>query len=186
MDNVTQRAIDIIVSSYRKGGKVLVCGNGGSAADADHIVGELMKGFLLKRPLPCELRQKLPPEMADKLQMPLRAINLSQHTALSTAFANDVDPALVFAQQVLGYADEGDVFIGISTSGNSYNILCAARVAKALGAATIGMTGADGGKMNGMFDLLIKSRETATHKVQEDHVELYHKICISVEKEIFR
>lgn len=179
-----------VINAYECGKKLLLCGNGGSCADSEHIAGELMKGFCKKRPLPVALLEKLKvaglaQEQARKLQMPLRAISLCGHTGLSTAFANDVDPALVFAQQVLGYADEGDIFIGMSTSGNAGNVLAAAAVARALGAVTVGLTGADGGAMNERFDYVVRVPETETYKIQELHLPIYHAMCLAAEEYFF-
>jgi D-sedoheptulose 7-phosphate isomerase len=183
------RAAALLVEAYRRGNKLLVCGNGGSAADADHIVGELMKSFVIKRPLPEELRDKLlrtDPElgrrMADALQVGYPAIALAQHSALVSAYANDADPVLVYAQQVLGYGKEGDVFLGISTSGNSKNVLAAAIAARALGLGVIGLTGAGGGKLRSWCDVCIDVPETETYKVQELHLPVYHGLCLAVEK----
>jgi len=186
-----EKACGIIISAYQNGGKVLTCGNGGSCADADHIVGELMKGFIKKRPLSDALKTGFSdlgaPELAEKLQTPLRAINLCSLPALSTAFANDVEPEYVYAQLALGFADRGDVFIGISTSGNARNVHFAALAAKAAGARLIGLTGADGGKMreSGLYDVLIRVPETVTHCIQEAHIAVYHAICIAVEEYFF-
>ena len=180
-----------MIDVYQNSGKVLVCGNGGSCADADHITGELMKSFALPRPLSASLQAKLKdlsePDLAKKLQTPLRAINLCSMSALSTAFANDVEPDYVFAQLALGYTDSGDVFIGISTGGNSKSVHFAAVTAKAAGAKLIGMTGADGGKMHesGIYDVLIKAPEKITHFIQEEHIAIYHAICLTLEDEFF-
>lgn len=186
-----EKACEIIISVYKNGGKLLVCGNGGSCADADHITGELMKGFIKKRPLSGELKSRLAEmgdsRLAEKLQTPLRAVNLCSMPALSTAFANDVDPDYIYAQLALGYADPGDVFIGISTSGNAKNVNCAALTSKALDAKLIGLTGKDGGKMNenGLYDVLIKVPETETFLIQELHIAVYHVICLVVEDVFF-
>ena len=181
-----------IISCYKADGTVLLCGNGGSCADAQHIAGELMKGFCKKRPLSDPSREKLMSAdsklgsiLADKLQAPLRAICLDGLPSLSTAFANDVDPLLTFAQQVFAYAKENDVFIGISTSGNAKNILAAAVAAKAKGAYAIGMSGITGGKMNDAFDLVIRVPETETYRIQELHLPVYHAICLTVEEAFF-
>jgi len=184
-------ACELITNMYKNGGKVLVCGNGGSCADADHIVGELMKGFMRKRRLSAELRTKLSDlgelDLAEKLQTPLRAINLCSMPALSTAFANDVEPDYVFAQLALGYTDSGDVFIGISTGGNALNVHYAAATAKAAGAKLIGLTGTVGGKMyeSGLYDVLIRVPESVTHLIQETHIAVYHAVCLTVEDELF-
>jgi D-sedoheptulose 7-phosphate isomerase len=179
----------LLVEAYRRGNKLLVCGNGGSAADADHIVGELMKSFVVKRSLPEALRDKLlradpewGPRLAGSLQRGYPAIALTQHTALISAYANDADPVLVYAQQVLGYGREGDVFWGISTSGNSPNILAGAIAARALGLQVIGLTGAGGGKLRSYCDVCIDVPEQETYKAQELHLPVYHGICLAVEK----
>jgi D-sedoheptulose 7-phosphate isomerase len=183
------RAALLLVEAYRRGNKLLVCGNGGSAADADHIVGELMKSFVVPRPLPEELRNKIirtdseqGPRIADSLQLGYPAIALTQHTALISAYANDADPALVYAQQVLGYGREGDVFFGISTSGNSQNVVAAAITAKALALKVIGLTGAGGGKLRAYCDVCIDVPEKETYKAQELHLPVYHGLCLAVEK----
>ena len=181
-----------IINAYQNNKKVLVCGNGGSSADADHIVGELMKGFCKQRPLSSDIQnliKKTEPEkgeeIARKLQTPLRAINLSGHNALSTAFSNDVDPELIYAQLTLGYADKGDVFIGLSTSGNSKNVINASIVAKALGTITIGFTGKNKCEMDNLFDIIIHAPETETYKIQELHLPIYHAICLEFEEHFF-
>ena len=186
-----EKTCGLMISAYQNGGKVLVCGNGGSCADADHIVGELMKGFLKKRPLSSELKSRFAALggslLAEKLQTPLRAVNLCSLPALSTAFANDVESDYIFAQQALAYTDPGDVFIGISTGGNARNVCHAAVAAKALGAKLIGLTGADGGSMreSGLYDALVRAPESVTHQIQEAHVAIYHAVCLTVEDDLF-
>ncbi len=177
---------------FAEGGKVLLCGNGGSAADCDHIVGELMKGFRLKRRLGADLRSKLQAEedgvglaLAERLQGALPAIALSAHAALLSAFANDVDPSLVFAQQVVGYGRKGDLLIGISTSGNAVNVLAAVATAKALGLATLALTGRSGGRLSGACDVAIRAPESDTSLVQELHLPIYHTLCAMVEADFF-
>lgn len=186
-------AYELLVGSYRQGGKLLLCGNGGSAADCEHIVGELMKGFALQRPVDQAFRQKLldvdPDEgayMAEHLQQALPAISLVSQTALSTAFINDVASDMVFAQQVYGYGVQGDVLIGISTSGNSTNVNNAFKVAKALGLKTIGLTGRTGGKMKDICDVTICVPWDETLDIQERHLPIYHTLCIMLEKEFFK
>jgi phosphoheptose isomerase len=188
-DNLEQ-AYEIIKTSYLKGGKLLVCGNGGSAADADHIVGELMKGFKKKRPLPAELLESLinagmQQSCVDSLQMSLPAINLSAHTALLTASINDLHSEIIYAQQVIGYGHSGDTLLGISTSGNSKNVVAAMIAAKAIGLMTIGMTGAGGGKLCGLCDTLINVPALETDKIQELHLPVYHALCAMIEEEFF-
>ena len=139
----------VLEESFRNGGKLLICGNGGSAADSDHIVGELMKGFKKQRPVPADMREKLGEDLADHLQGALPAISLAGHAALSTAFLNDVAPDMVFAQQVYGYGNENDVLLAITTSGNSGNVLHAVKVAQAKNMKTIGLTRISQGMING-------------------------------------
>ena len=176
-------AYSLLADCYEKNGKLLVCGNGGSAADSDHIVGELMKGFRLKRPLSSRDRMKLsdafPEEgqyLIDNLQGALPAISLSNHSALVTAYLNDVQPDMIFAQQVYGYGKPGDVLLGLSTSGNSRNVINAIKVATAFGLKTIGMTGESGGEMKGLCDITIRAPSSATYKVQEYHLPVYHAL----------
>jgi D-sedoheptulose 7-phosphate isomerase len=183
------RAALTLTEAYRRGNKLLVCGNGGSAADADHIVGELMKSFVVQRPLPEDVRDRIirtdgeqGPRIAASLQIGYPAIALTQHTALISAYANDADPVLAYAQQVLGYGREGDVFLGISTSGNSPNVVAAAITAKALGLKVIGLTGAGGGKLRSYCDVCVDVPERETYKAQELHLPVYHALCLAVEK----
>lgn len=187
-----EEAYRIMEECYQNGGKLLVAGNGGSASDAEHIVGELMKGFVKPRKVDAEFAQKLSDvdavqgkELADKLQGALPAIALVDHVALSTAYLNDVDPMLGFAQQVNGYGREEDVFLGISTSGNSKNILYACTVAKAKGMKVIGLTGRDGGKLREMSDVSIVVPEQETFKIQELHLPVYHALCLMLEERFF-
>ncbi|WP_077328973.1 D-sedoheptulose-7-phosphate isomerase [Virgibacillus siamensis] len=188
-----EQAFQLLVSSYRNHGKLLLCGNGGSAADCEHIVGELMKGFTLERPVDLEFRQKLkavdPSEgdfLADHLQQALPAISLVSQSALITATANDVAAEMVYAQQVYGYGERQDILIGLSTSGNSVNVINACNVAKALGMKTIGFTGKNGGKMSEICDISINVPWSKTLDIQERHLPIYHTLCIMLEKEFFR
>lgn len=190
-DNIA-KAYEIMVESYAQGGKLLIAGNGGSASDSEHIVGELMKAFVLPRKLPDEYQNRLKEadaelgkELADKLQGALPAIAVVDHVALSTAYLNDVDPMLGFAQQVNGYGVEGDVFLGISTSGNSKNVLYACTVAKAKGMKVIGLTGGNGGKLKDMADVAIVVPEKETFKIQELHLPVYHALCLMLEERFF-
>jgi D-sedoheptulose 7-phosphate isomerase len=187
-----QRACALLIAAFKAGNKLLVCGNGGSAADADHIVGELMKSFVAPRPLAPALREKLlaaDPELgarlAQSLQVGLPAIALTGHAALSSAFGNDVDPALTYAQQLLGYGAPGDIFWGISTSGNAKNVLYAAVAARALGLEVIAMTGSGGGALARQADVHLAAPERETYKVQELHLPIYHTICLAVEAAFF-
>jgi D-sedoheptulose 7-phosphate isomerase len=185
-------AFRVLEGSFAAGGKLLVCGNGGSSADADHIVGELMKGFLKRRPLSESLGKalaardpELGPSLASLLQGALPAINISGHSALSTAFANDVSAELVFAQQVLGLGRPGDALLGISTSGGARNVLAALAAARGTGLATIGLTGKEGGRMRGRCDVLIRVPAGRTHEVQELHLPVYHCLCAMIEERFF-
>lgn len=182
-------AYETLKVSYENEGKLLVAGNGGSASDSEHIVGELMKGFVKPRKLSEEFGQKLKSvdeqmgkELAEKLQGAMPAIALVDHVALSTAYLNDVDPLLGFAQQINGYGKAGDVFLGISTSGNSKNILYACTIAKAKGLKVIGLTGRDGGKLKEMSDVTIVVPESETFKIQELHLPIYHCLCLMLEE----
>lgn len=185
-------AYQIMADCYRRQGKLLIAGNGGSASDAEHIVGELMKGFIRPRKMNSEFVERLMKVDADmgeklgsKLQGALPAIALASHTALSTAYLNDVDPLMGFAQQVNGYGREEDVFLGITTSGNSENLLYACIVAKAKGLKVIALTGRDGGRIKGMADVSIVVPEEETYKIQEFHLPIYHCLCLMLEEEFF-
>lgn len=182
----------LLVESYKNEGKLLIAGNGGSAADAEHIVGKLMKGFKLPRKLNENFTDKLISEneelgtvLAESLQGALPAIALDGHPALSTAYMNDCEPLLCFAQQVNGYGKAGDVFLGISTSGNSKNILYAATTAHAKGMKVIGLTGAKDSKLTQMSDVCIKVPQTETYMIQELHLPVYHCLCLMLEDEFF-
>lgn len=178
-------------SSFQNGGKLLVCGNGGSAADAEHICGELMKGFLKKRPLSGELKLKFTVisetglEWVAKLQKALPALPLTVNGGLATAIGNDQAGDLVFAQQVLGYGKPCDVLLAISTSGHSPNIIKAVWVAKALNLRTIGLTGQEGGSLRELCDVTIQAPATRTHQIQELHLPIYHTLCAMLEEEFF-
>ena len=185
-------AYQILESCYTKGGKLLIAGNGGSAADTEHIVGELMKGFRLPRKPEAEFAEKLVSEnkelgsvLAENLQGALPAIALDGHPALSTAYMNDCEPLLCFAQQVNGYGKTGDVFLGISTSGNSKNVLYAATTAHAKGMKVIGLTGAKNSKLEQMSDVCIKVPQTETYMIQELHLPVYHCLCLMLEERFF-
>ena len=177
-----ENALLLMVDTYKKGGKILACGNGGSAADADHIVGELMKGFLKARKVTDE---RIPQELREKLQGAIPAISLSAHASLMTATINDNDADMVFAQQVYGFAKTDDLLIAISTSGNSKNVVNAVKVAKALGVKVIALTGETGGVLNGLADITICAPSTETYKIQEYHLPIYHYLCAKVEEEFF-
>lgn len=190
-DNIME-AYSTIYRTYKNGGKLLVCGNGGSAADSDHIVGELMKGFFKKRQISNEFTDKLKrfagenaETITENLQGALSAIALCQHNALSTAFLNDVSPEMVFAQQVYGYGVPGDVLIAISTSGNSRNVVDAVCVAKAKGMNVIALTGPGGGKLKELSDVLINVPGDCTADIQELHLPVYHTLCAMIEEKFF-
>lgn len=187
-----ERAGELMMETYRAGGKIMVCGNGGSCADSDHIVGELMKGFLQLRPIKGEKREVLcqalgedGTEIVDKLQGGIPAISLPAQAAVLSAFANDVDASLVYAQLVYGYARKGDLLIGLSTSGNSKNVVAAARVAKAVGISALALTGSRESNLSAICDRTVRVPETETFKVQELHLPIYHYLCAYMENEIF-
>lgn len=187
-----EKSFLLLKQSYTDGGKLLICGNGGSAADAEHIVGELMKGFKSPRLLDEASQQKLKDIdkeegslLAENLQGALPAIALDGHPALTTAYINDCNPLLCFAQQVNGYGREGDVLIGISTSGNSQNVIYAAVTAKAKGMKVVGLTGAKDSKLSKLADVCIQVPETETYKIQELHLPVYHCLCLMLEEEFF-
>jgi D-sedoheptulose 7-phosphate isomerase len=171
--------------AYYADGKVLLCGNGGSAADADHWAGELLKGFRKKRELSLADAARLPAHLAEHLQRPLAAVPLTGFNALSSAFANDVAPDLVFAQLAWGLGKAGDVFVGISTSGNARNVCAAAQAAQARGLKTIGLTGATGGALKPLCDIAICAPARETHLVQEYHLPIYHCLSMMLEDEFF-
>lgn len=186
------RAYACLKGSYTAGGKLLVAGNGGSAADSEHIVGELMKSFLFHRKINQDFQEKLVRDfgedgrqLANKLEGALSAIPLTSMPALTSAFANDVDAAVSFAQMLYGYGRPEDVFLGISTSGNSRNIVYALMAAKALGIPSIALTGGDGGKCNGLADIVICVPECETFKIQELHLPIYHVLCSMLEADFF-
>lgn len=191
--NVIEKAFLILKECYENGGKVLICGNGGSAADSEHIVGELMKGFLLKRKICSDDIEKiriLYPEdyeyLAGNLQGALPAISLVSQSAIFSAFTNDVAADMAFAQQVYGYGKKGDVLIGLSTSGNSKNVVNAIKVARAFCMKAIGMTGDAGGLIKKLCNVTINVPETETYRVQEYHLPIYHTLCAMIENEFFQ
>ena len=184
-------AEEALVACFRSGGKLLLCGNGGSAADCDHIAGELGKAFLKKRPIPedkCAAMSALCPEVApllDRLEDALPAIPLPSLTALLTAYGNDREAELGFAQATLSLGKSGDILLAISTSGNSKNVLAAAKVARALGMRVIALTGEGGGALAAFTDVLLAVPERETFKVQELHLPIYHYLCAAVEERLF-
>lgn len=187
-----ENACDVLQKCFASGGKVLLAGNGGSAADSDHITGELLKSFVLPRKIDSDFLadlEKIGSEyasyMKDKLEMALPAISLPSNTAAITANANDTDAALIFAQQIMGLGNKGDVYFAISTSGNSKNILFGAAVAKAKGLKIISLTGRDGGKLKNLSDVAIIAPEKETYKIQEFHLPIYHALCMEIEERFF-
>ena len=179
------KAFNLLLTCYKGGGKVLTCGNGGSAADAEHIVGELLKKFRKHRDIDSGIAAKLPPELVAKLEGALPAVSLVSMSGILTAFANDVAWETAFAQQVYGLGNPGDVLIALSTSGNSANCVNAALVAKAKGMKVVSMTGAGGGKLGDLADAAIKVPETETYKIQELHLPIYHAVCAELEEALF-
>ena len=186
------RADEMLLDTYRRGGKILVCGNGGSCADADHMVGELMKGFLKKRRMDGAMAERFRKALGEqaenfieKLQCGIPAISLPAQSAVLSAYANDVDAELVYAQMVFGYAKETDLLICISTSGNSKNVVAASKTAKAMGVSTLALTGKAGGELGSICDCTIKVPETETFKVQELHLPIYHYLCAHLESHIY-
>lgn len=191
--NDIEKTAEILIEYFANGGKLLVAGNGGSCADSDHISGELLKSFVKKRRPSAELIdsiRKINPEtgdyLSDKLQGSLPVIALTNNTALMTASLNDVDGNVMFAQQVNGYGKKGDVFLGISTSGNSKDIVYPAVVAKAKGLMTVALTGKDGGKLKEIADICIVVPEQETFKIQELHLPVYHALCLEIEEYFWR
>ena len=187
-----QEAYDILKKAYTDGRKLLVCGNGGSASDSEHIVGELMKEFKLKREVykdQAEAMKQIDPELgsilAEHLQGALPAITLTGHSSLTTAFMNDSLPELIFAQQVNGYGKPNDVFLGISTSGNSRNVLFAAVAAKSRGMKVLGLTGYHPCRLAQLADVCIQVPETETYRIQELHLPVYHCLCMMLEEHFF-
>ena len=187
-----ESALRALTDCFTAGGKLLVCGNGGSAADSDHIVAELMKGFRRLRPLPEDLRRRLcavdptlGSVLAAKLQGALPTINITTLSAVSSAFANDVSAELAYAQAVNGYGKQGDILLGISTSGNAANVRSALCVARARGMKTIGLTGKGGGKMADLCDIIIRVPAARTFEIQELHLPVYHCICATLEAHFF-
>ena len=187
-----EKAFLLIKDTYQKGGKLLVCGNGGSAADSEHIVGELMKGFMLDRKISESTRVRIKEVsetngdyISDNLQGALPAISLVSHSALISAFSNDIAPDMIFAQQVFGYGKPGDSFLGLSTSGNSKNVIYAAETARALGMHTIAFTGKSGGSLKQICDCTILAPSKSTPAIQEYHLPIYHTLCMMLEYEFF-
>ena len=182
-ENEILAAAELMAQTYAHGGKILLCGNGGSASDCEHIAGELLKGFLLPRKVE---NKKVPAEIREKLQGSLPAVALPSLTAALTASINDLDAEFVYAQLLYGLAKEGDLLIAISTSGNSKNVLRAAELARAIGVKTLALTGAGGGKLAEFADVAICVPESETYLVQELHLPVYHFLCAETERRIFQ
>lgn len=187
-----RKAYEILSESYRNGGKLLVAGNGGSCSDSEHIVGELMKSFRFNRKIAAEDTEKLETlfgeegkRLSDTLEGCLPAIPLTSMPALSSAYLNDVDPLMVFAQLLYGYASEHDVFLGISTSGNSKNIINAAMVAKMKGIHTVALAGENRARVDDYFDIVIHVPSKETYQIQELHLPIYHALCAMLEADFF-
>jgi len=185
-------AVDLLTKNFYKGGKILVCGNGGSAADSEHIVGELMKGFVLNRNIKNETLNKIkvffPSEVdnfMNNLQIGIPAISLVSQTGLITAFNNDKNSDYVYAQQVFSYGKPNDTLFCLSTSGNSNNVLNAAKISKVLGIPVVGFTGSNGGKLKELSDYLFNVPSMVTSEIQEFHLPIYHTICLALEEELF-
>ena len=192
IEQSVRNAVEMIVNCYENGGKVLICGNGGSAADSEHIAGELLKSFMNKRPITPELRASLKKEfgeegdfIADNLQRGIRAIPLTSFCAFNTAFLNDCNEKLMFAQLVNALGLKGDILLAISTSGNSKNVCYAAQVARALGMKIISLTGSGGGKLKDLSDVLLNVPSTVVYEIQELHLPVYHLLCLALENELF-
>ncbi|MCI8514226.1 MAG: SIS domain-containing protein [Lachnospiraceae bacterium] len=186
------RAAQELITCYQRDGKLLVCGNGGSAADSEHIVGELMKEFALPRKLSEKTKKEFYRMFGDEaeylcsnLQYALPAISLVSETALATAYSNDNASDLYFAQQVWGHGKSGDIFLGITTSGNSKNVIYATKVAQFKHMVTIALTGRSGGKIKEIVDIAIVVPEEETYRIQEYHLPIYHALCAAVENEFF-
>ena len=183
--NQIAETFELMSASFRNSGKLLLCGNGGSAADCEHISGELLKGFTSKRTLSDKEQNTLPPELAGKLQGGLPAIPLPSFQSLSTAFANDVAPELVFAQSVWALGSPGDVLLGLSTSGNSLNVVRAFQAARAKEVKIVSLTGESGGALLEYSDICIRVPEKETYLVQQLHLPVYHCLCMMLETELF-
>ncbi len=192
LHKAVEQCVNALVDMHKRGNKLLLCGNGGSAADCEHIAGELLKSFNLKRRVDDDFRAKLVATcgdcgdvIADNLQMGVKAIPLTGFLGYSTAFNNDCDGQFVYAQLVNALGVRGDVLLAISTSGNSANVVYAAQTAKAKGMTVVALTGETGGKLKGLCDVLINAPQREVYKIQECHLPLYHAICLAVETELF-
>ena len=180
-----ERAFSVLRGTYAAGGKLLICGNGGSAADADHMAAELLKGFKSKRPLNTQAKETLGSSLASKLQGALPTIPLPALVGLNTAYGNDCDPQYTFAQLVWGLGEAEDALLCLSTSGDSANVCHAAQVARAKGMSTLGLTGRSGGKLKDLLEVCVCVPEDEVYKIQERHLPIYHVLCLMLEKEFF-
>lgn len=185
-------SVELLAKTYRRGNRLFICGNGGSAADSIHIVGELMKSFVRERPLPAALQDKLTQRFPEEapyyiahLQSAIPCLSLVSEISLLSAYSNDCEADLVYAQQLAGQGTAGDVLLAISTSGNSRNILHAARIAQAMDIHVLGLTGRDGGMLRNLAEILMNVPATAAYQVQEYHLPIYHAICLALEAELF-
>ena len=185
LENDVRKAANLITDSFKTSGKLLLCGNGGSCADCEHIAGEMVKQFAKERPLSSEIVEKLGKHLSSELHGGLPALSLPSMIGFHTAFNNDNNPEFAFAQQVVAFGKPNDILWGISTSGNSKNVIHAARTAKALGLKTIGMTGENGGKLGKITDIAIKAPADDVARIQELHLPIYHAICGFVENKMF-
>ena len=185
LEDEIRTSANLITESFSNGGKLLLCGNGGSCADCEHIAGEMVKQFAKERPLSSELVEKLGPELSSELHGGLPALSLPSMIGFHTAFNNDNNPEFAFAQQVVAFGKANDILWGISTSGNSKNVLHAVKTAKALGLKTIGLTGKNGGELSQTADTTIKAPADNVAKIQELHLPIYHAICAFVEDKMF-
>jgi D-sedoheptulose 7-phosphate isomerase len=185
LEEEIRTSANLITESFSNGGKLLLCGNGGSCADCEHIAGEMVKQFAKERPLNPEIVEKLGPELSSELHGGLPALSLPSMIGFHTAFNNDNNPEFAFAQQVVAFGKANDVLWGISTSGNSKNVLHAVKTAKALGLKTIGLTGENGGKLSQIADITIKAPADNVARIQELHLPIYHAICAFVEDKMF-
>ena len=185
LEDEVRTSANLITESFSNGNKLLLCGNGGSCADCEHIAGEMVKQFAKERPLNPEIVEKLGPELSSELHGGLPALSLPSMIGFHTAFNNDNNPEFAFAQQVVAFGKANDVLWGISTSGNSKNVLHAVKTAKALGLKTIGLTGENGGKLSQIADITIKAPADNVARIQELHLPIYHAICAFVEDKMF-
>lgn len=188
-ENAIQQSADMLIKTYKNGNRLYICGNGGSAADADHIVGELMKGFLKKRPLTDTQLAAFDTEdkaLAHGLMQGLPAVSLHSQTAFLTAFLNDEDPSLLYAQALYALGKKDDVLLAISTSGNSQNVVNAAKVARAIGCKVISLVGKKECKLDALSDIIIHADSDETYRIQELHLPIYHYLCATVEDYFFK